>query len=117
MGNKESCEISPKVDHSDPNNNAKQEVKNDRKKEAKKDSTPPAKAKKGNNKRLVDDIPMKVGKLVEEEVITKLEDKVIHELQNTPRYRQLISRPLWRESIQSLKSEDVIYKVSARFSK
>lgn len=61
--------------------------------------------------QLLDDLKLKVCKLEPEQIVTKVEDKVLAELQSNQRYRQLITKPLWKESIQSLKPQDIIYRV------
>lgn len=114
MGNKSSCATitasseSGPVDNTDTNNNANRQNGN---KGPKKATTASAKRGKKDDP-LLEEIKLKVGKLAKEEIITKIEDKVLHELQNTPRYKQLITKPLWRESVQSLKPIDLIYRVS-----
>ena len=79
-------------------------------------SATPKKLKKQKRHQdpLLEEIKLKIGKLAKEEIVTKIEDKVLQELQNTPRYqhRQLITKPMWRESIHSLKPIDTIYRVS-----
>ncbi|KAI2805674.1 Calpain-1 catalytic subunit [Blomia tropicalis] len=61
--------------------------------------------------QLLDDLKLKVCKLEPEQIVTKVEDKVLAELQSNQRYRQLITKPLWKESIQSLKPQDIIYRL------
>ena len=113
MGNKSSCatitvpaEAGPATDNTDTNNNANRQNGS----KGPKFTAAEKRGKKANP--LLDDIKLKVGKLAKEEIITKIEDKVLHELQNTPRYKQLITKPLWRESVQSLKPIDRVYRVS-----
>lgn len=74
------------------------------------------KKSKTNSKPIqMEEIKLRVEQMLTEEVLPKVPvaDRVISELRQTPRYRQMLNRPMWRESVQSLRSNDVnFYKVS-----
>lgn len=75
-------------------------------------STPDRNVSKQKKKGLFDDIPLKVGKLLQESVEPNMDYRMGSELRN-PMMKNLVTKPLWRESVRSLRSIDLnnVYRV------
>lgn len=68
------------------------------------------------NKNFWQDIPLKIGKLLDEnQVVENVEEADLSQLNNPLPYRKVVSKPIWSESVTSIKSLDprFVYKASS----